>query len=63
MSKLFDVDCLNYVKVKNCLLDCFKLTPEAYRQKFHEDRRKADESVHDYIADLSTYLHRWVCVH
>uniref|UniRef100_A0A9J8CPB7 Gypsy retrotransposon integrase-like protein 1 n=1 Tax=Cyprinus carpio carpio TaxID=630221 RepID=A0A9J8CPB7_CYPCA len=49
----------NYQCVKDAVLKCYELIPEAYRQRFR-NWRKSDRQTHAEIArELSSFFHRW----
>lgn len=53
-------DCKDYEAVKKLLLGRFKLSPEAFRVKFSQHMRRADNRWKDYAYELKNYLEGWV---
>lgn len=50
----------DYASVKSCLLRKFRLSPEAFRQKFQETRKGPDESYAEFAYKLKGFLESWL---
>ena len=49
-----------YIKVKKTILKRYELTSEAYRRKFRNSRRAADETLAEWIVRLTRYVDQWM---
>ncbi len=52
-------DSQNYFKVKDAVLKAYELVPEAYRQKFRNMRKPAEQTYCEFARDLKIQLDRW----
>jgi len=58
-SSLSVLDSQNYHKVKEAVLKAYELVPEAYRQKFRNMRKPAEQTYCEFVRDLKIQLDRW----
>ncbi len=58
-SSLSVHDSQKYLKVKDAVLKAFELVPEAYRQKFRNLRKPAEQTCCEFGRDLKIQLDRW----
>lgn len=58
-SSLSVHDSQNYFKVKDAVLKAYELVPEAYRQKFRNMRKPAEQTYCEFARDLKIQLDRW----
>ena len=49
-----------YIKVKKAILKRYELTSEAYRRKFRNSRRAADETLAEWSVRLTRYVDQWM---
>ncbi|XP_064486070.1 uncharacterized protein LOC135398614 [Ornithodoros turicata] len=59
-SRMAPTDCVDYCKVKQALLQRFRLTEDGFREKFRDSAPKDGETVAQYIARLDNYWERWI---
>ncbi len=52
-------DSQKYLKVKDAVLKAYELVPEAYRQKFRNIRKPAEQTYCEFARDLKKQLDRW----
>ncbi|XP_061744139.1 uncharacterized protein LOC133543542 [Nerophis ophidion] len=57
---LTPVDRHKYAEVKKAVLKCYELNPEAYRQRFRNWRKRANQTHAGVARELSTYFNRWL---
>ncbi len=60
-SSLSVHDSQKYLKVKDAVLKAYELVPEAYRQKFRNLRKPAEQIYCEFARDLKIQLDRWRC--
>ncbi len=58
-SSLSVHDSQKYLKVKDAVLKAYELVPEAYRQKFRNMRKPAEQTYCEFARDLKIQLDRW----
>ncbi len=58
-SSLSVHDSQKYLKVKDAVLKAYELVPEAYRQKFRNLRKPAEQTYCEFARDLKIQLDRW----
>ncbi|KAJ8039475.1 hypothetical protein HOLleu_17206 [Holothuria leucospilota] len=51
----------DYAIIKDAVLAAYKLTPDAYREKFRSASKLSSETFRQYGNRLNLYLRRWVC--
>ena len=50
----------NYQCVKKAILDCYQLTPQAYRSKFRQLEKSSSETYSDFAFTLKNSFKRWL---
>ncbi|KAJ8047180.1 hypothetical protein HOLleu_06109 [Holothuria leucospilota] len=50
----------NYLTIKESILAAYRLTPDAFREKFHTARKLPSETFKQYGSRLNLYLRRWI---
>ena len=53
-------DCSDYDKVKECILKAYELVPEAYRQKFRNQRKAEQQSHLEFVREKKNSFDRWL---
>ncbi|XP_034097045.1 uncharacterized protein LOC117563027 [Gymnodraco acuticeps] len=53
-------DSLSYDLVKRAILRVYELVPEAYRQKFRNHRKGANQTHVEYAREKGMLLHKWI---
>ena len=52
-------DCKNYDTVKKTILQSFELVPEAYRQKFRNQRKSENQSFMEFVKEKERLMNKW----
>ena len=52
-------DCKNYDTVKKTILQSFELVPEAYRQKFRNQRKSENQSFMELVKEKERLMNKW----
>lgn len=58
-SALSVTDSLSYASVKAAVLKVYEMVPEAYRQRFGNDRTEDKQSYREFSRDLLSTFNRW----
>ncbi|XP_026019876.1 uncharacterized protein LOC113020278 [Astatotilapia calliptera] len=51
---------LKYDVVKSAILAAYELVPEAYRQRFHNHKRTANQTFVEFACEKATLVDRWI---
>lgn len=62
IARLSAEDSDNYERVKSCLLKKYRLSAEAFRQKFRSVTKKSGASYAEFAYELRSYLIEWMKV-
>ncbi len=52
-------DCRDYDKVKSVILKAYECVPEAYRQRFHLQKKEEVQTHLEFVRDLKRNFNRW----
>ncbi|XP_062903678.1 trichohyalin-like [Mobula hypostoma] len=58
-SALSTEDAQKYEVVKEAILRIYELVPEAYRQRFRNERKQWDRTYLEFAREMQTYCERW----
>ena len=53
-------DCSDYNHVKECILKAYELVPEAYRQKFRNQRKAEQQNHLEFVREKKNSFDRWL---